>query len=87
MVGEIRDKETAELALQAAFIGHLFLSSLHANNAPATITKLIGIGAQPYLVRATLLGVLAQRLIRRLCPHYKKQLMSMRRLGTNWFIR
>lgn len=72
MVGEIRDKETAEVAVQAALTGHLVLSSLHTNDAPATITRLIDIGAQPYLVGATLLGVLAQRLIRTLCPHCKQ---------------
>ncbi|NKB36769.1 MAG: type II/IV secretion system protein [Gammaproteobacteria bacterium] len=71
MIGEIRDKETAEVAVQAALTGHLVLSSLHTNDAPATITRLIEIGAQPYLVGATLLGVLAQRLIRVLCPHCK----------------
>ncbi len=71
MIGEIRDRETAEIAVQAALTGHLVLSSLHTNDAPATITRLIEIGAQPYLVGATLLGVLAQRLIRVLCPHCK----------------
>jgi general secretion pathway protein E len=72
MVGEIRDKETAEVAVQSALTGHLVLSSLHTNDAPATITRLIEIGAQPYLVGATLLGVLAQRLIRVLCLYCKK---------------
>ena len=71
MVGEIRDKETAEVAIQASLTGHLVLSSLHTNSAPATISRLIEIGAQPYLVGATLRGVLAQRLIRTLCPHCK----------------
>ncbi len=72
MVGEIRDKETAEVAIQASLTGHLVLSSLHTNDAPATISRLIEIGAEPYLVGATLLGVLAQRLIRTLCSHCKK---------------
>jgi len=72
MVGEIRDKETATIAIQAALTGHLVLSSLHTNDAPATITRLMDIGAQPYLLSATLLGVLAQRLIRTLCPHCKQ---------------
>jgi general secretion pathway protein E len=72
MVGEIRDQETAEIAIQASLTGHLVLSSLHTNDAPATISRLIEIGAQPYLVSATLLGILAQRLIRMLCPHCKK---------------
>lgn len=72
MVGEIRDRETAEVAIQAALTGHLVLSSLHTNDAPSSITRLIDIGAQPYLISATLLGVLAQRLVRILCPHCKQ---------------
>jgi len=72
MVGEIRDSETAEVAIQAALTGHLVLSSLHTNSAPASITRLVDLGAQPYLISATLLGVLAQRLIRTLCPHCKQ---------------
>jgi general secretion pathway protein E len=71
MVGEIRDSDTAEVAIQAALTGHLVLSSLHTNDAPSTITRLLDIGAQPYLVGATVLGILAQRLIRVLCPHCK----------------
>jgi len=73
MVGEIRDKETADVAIQAALTGHLVLSSLHTNSAPASITRLQDIGAQPYLIASTLLGVLAQRLIRTLCPHCKQE--------------
>ncbi|MFQ5658947.1 MAG: GspE/PulE family protein [Gammaproteobacteria bacterium] len=72
MVGEIRDRETADVAIQAALTGHLVLSSLHTNDAPSTITRLLDIGAQPYLIGATLLGILAQRLIRTLCPHCKQ---------------
>jgi general secretion pathway protein E len=72
MVGEIRDYETAEIAIQAALTGHLVLSSLHTNDAPSSITRLIDIGAQPFLIGATLLGVMAQRLIRMLCPHCKQ---------------
>jgi general secretion pathway protein E len=72
MIGEIRDQETAEVAIQAALTGHLVLSSLHTNDAPATITRLVDIGAQPYLIAATLLGVIAQRLIRTLCPHCRR---------------
>ena len=72
MVGEIRDSETAEIAIQAALTGHLVLSSLHTNDAPSSITRLIDIGAQPFLISATLLGVMAQRLVRTLCPHCKK---------------
>lgn len=72
MVGEIRDRETAEIAIQAALTGHLVLSSLHTNDAPSSISRLLDIGAQPYLISASLLGVLAQRLIRTLCPHCKQ---------------
>ncbi len=68
MVGEIRDMETAEMAIQASLTGHLVLSTLHTNNAPAAITRLLEVGVKPYLVRLTLLGVMAQRLIRTLCP-------------------
>ena len=72
MVGEIRDRETAEVAIQAALTGHLVLSSMHTNDAPSSITRLLDLGAQPYLISATLLGVLAQRLVRTLCPHCKQ---------------
>jgi len=71
MVGEIRDKETAEMAVQAALTGHLVLSTLHTNDAPSAITRLIEIGLPAYLIKATLLGVMAQRLVRTLCPHCK----------------
>ena len=73
MVGEIRDHETAEIAIQAALTGHLVLSSLHTNDAPSSITRLIDIGVQPFLISASLLGVMAQRLVRTLCPHCKQQ--------------
>ncbi len=72
MVGEIRDKETADVAIQAALTGHLVLSSLHTNDAPSTIMRLIDIGSQPYLIAASLLGIVAQRLVRTLCPHCKE---------------
>ena len=71
MVGEIRDLETAEVAVQAALTGHLVLSTLHTNDAPSAITRMIELGVPAYLLRATLIGVLAQRLVRRLCPHCK----------------
>ncbi|PVY69611.1 general secretion pathway protein E [Tamilnaduibacter salinus] len=73
MVGEIRDLETAEMAVQAALTGHLVLSTLHTNDSPSAITRLIELGIPPYLIRATVLGVMAQRLIRTLCPHCKQQ--------------
>ena len=72
MIGEIRDRETADVAIQAALTGHLVLSTLHTNDAPAAITRLMDVGVQPYLIGATLLGVVAQRLVRRLCPHCKQ---------------
>ena len=71
MVGEIRDAETAEMAIQAALTGHLVLSSLHTNDAPSAITRLLELGVPPYLLNSTLLGVMAQRLARTLCPHCK----------------
>ncbi len=71
MIGEIRDLETAEIAIQAALTGHLVLSTLHTNDAPSAITRLLDLGVPPYLIKATLLGVVAQRLVRRLCPHCK----------------
>ncbi len=71
MIGEIRDKETAEMAIQASLTGHLVISTLHTNDAPSAITRLQDIGVPPYLVNATLLGVMAQRLVRTLCSHCK----------------
>ncbi|MCS6996453.1 MAG: GspE/PulE family protein [Casimicrobiaceae bacterium] len=71
MVGEIRDLATAEMAVQAALTGHLVLSTLHTNDAPGAITRLIDLGVPPYLVNATLIGVMAQRLVRTLCPKCK----------------
>jgi general secretion pathway protein E len=71
MIGEIRDLETAEMAVQAALTGHLVLSTLHTNDAPSAITRLMELGIPPYLIRATVLGVMAQRLARTLCPHCK----------------
>ncbi|CAN5728804.1 type II secretion system ATPase GspE [soil metagenome] len=68
LVGEIRDLETAELATQASLTGHLVLATLHTNDAPSAISRLVDIGIEPYLITSTLLAVLAQRLIRRTCP-------------------
>jgi len=73
MIGEIRDLDTAEMAIQAALTGHLVLSTLHTNDAPSAVTRLLEIGVAPYLINATLLGVVAQRLVRILCPHCKKK--------------
>ena len=71
MVGEIRDLKTAEMAVQAALTGHLVFSTLHTNDAPSAITRAMELGVPPYLINATVLGVLAQRLVRTLCPHCK----------------
>jgi len=71
MVGEIRDQQTAEMAVQAALTGHLVFSTLHTNDAPSAVTRLLELGVPAYLINATLLGVLAQRLVRTLCPQCK----------------
>ena len=73
MIGEIRDLATAEMAIQAALTGHLVLSTLHTNDAPSAVTRMLELGLPPYLINATVLGVMAQRLVRTLCPHCKKQ--------------
>jgi len=73
MVGEIRDLETAEMAIQSALTGHLVLSTLHTNDAPSAVTRLLELGVPPYLLNATLNGVMAQRLVRTLCPHCKQK--------------
>jgi general secretion pathway protein E len=72
MIGEIRDLETAEVAIQAALTGHLVLSTLHTNDAPSAITRMLDLGVPPYLLSATMIGVMAQRLVRILCPHCKQ---------------
>lgn len=71
MIGEIRDLETAEMATQAALTGHLVLSTLHTNDAPSAITRLMELGIPPYLIKATVIGVMAQRLVRTLCDQCK----------------
>ncbi len=74
MVGEIRDLETADMAIQASLTGHLVLSTLHTNDAPSAITRLLDLGVAPYMINATLLGVMGQRLVRTLCPLCKQPL-------------
>ena len=69
MVGEIRDGETAKIAVQAALTGHLVFSTLHTNNAIGTVTRLLDIGIEPFLLAAALRGVVAQRLVRTICPY------------------
>lgn len=72
MIGEIRDKDTAEIAIHSSLTGHLVLSTLHTNDAPSAATRLVDIGVEPYLLASSLIGVLAQRLVRKLCPKCKK---------------
>jgi type IV pilus assembly protein PilB len=74
MVGEIRDAETAQIATQAALTGHLVFSTLHTNDAISAVTRLVNMGVEPYLVAAILRGVLAQRLVRKICPHCKAEI-------------
>ena len=73
MIGEVRDKETLEAAIQASLTGHLVLATLHTNDAPSAITRMIQMGAENYMVADSLVGVVAQRLVRRICPHCKKE--------------
>ncbi|HLO96288.1 MAG TPA: type II secretion system ATPase GspE, partial [Burkholderiaceae bacterium] len=72
MIGEIRDFETAQIAIQASLTGHLVLATLHTNDAPSAVTRLIDMGVEPFLLSSSLLGVLAQRLVRKLCPQCKR---------------
>ncbi|WP_079979189.1 type II secretion system ATPase GspE [Candidatus Protochlamydia sp. R18] len=85
MVGEVRDKETAEIAIQAALTGHLVLSTLHTNDAPSAITRLVDMGIEPYLLSSCIVGVLAQRLVRRICSDcketYEPSLRELQSLG------
>ncbi|CAM2832221.1 GspE/PulE family protein [Hathewaya histolytica] len=76
MVGEIRDEETAQIAVRASITGHFVLSTLHTNDAPSTITRLIDMGLESYLVADAVVGIIAQRLVRRICPYCKEQVMS-----------
>lgn len=73
MIGEIRDTETAEIAIQAALTGHLVLSTLHTNDAPSAIPRLIDMGIEPYLISSTIAGVLTQRLVRKVCPNCRER--------------
>ena len=73
MVGELRDSETAQIAIQASLTGHLVLATVHTNDAPSTVARLIDMGVEPFLLSSSLLGVLAQRLVRKLCPHCKRR--------------
>lgn len=85
MVGEIRDKETADIAIQASLTGHLVFSTLHTNDAPSAFTRLLDMEVEPFLISSTVIGVLAQRLIRKLCSHcreaYQPEATILRELG------
>lgn len=87
MVGEVRDLATAEMAVQAALTGHLVFSTLHTNDAPSAITRLMELGVPNYLINATMLGVLAQRLVRTLCPHCKQPDESVTRERLDEFVK
>ncbi len=73
MIGEVRDLATAEMAIQAALTGHLVFTTLHTNDAPSAITRLLELGVPSYLIKATVIGIMAQRLVRVLCPHCKRE--------------
>ena len=72
MIGEIRDLETAQIAVQSALTGHLVLSTVHTNDAASTVNRLLDMGVEDYLLTSTMIGILAQRLVRKLCPHCKE---------------
>ena len=76
MVGEIRERETAEIAVQAALTGHLVLSTLHTNDSVGAITRMIDMGIEPYLLSSALIGVVAQRLVRTICPSCKTSFLA-----------
>jgi type IV pilus assembly protein PilB len=73
LVGEIRDEETAQTAIQASLTGHLVFSTLHTNDAPSAITRLVDIGVQPFLVASSVMGIMAQRLVRKVCPKCRQR--------------
>ncbi|HEX7667150.1 MAG TPA: ATPase, T2SS/T4P/T4SS family, partial [Polyangiaceae bacterium] len=72
MVGEIRDKETVDIAINASLTGHLVLSTIHTNDAAGAVTRMVDMGVEPFLIRSSVIGILAQRLVRVLCPHCKE---------------
>ncbi len=87
MVGEIRDIDTASIAIQSALTGHLVFSTLHTNDAPSAVTRLINMGVEPFLISASLIGVMAQRLIRVVCEHCKESYEPSRALLDKWGIK
>ena len=84
MIGEIRDLETAQIAVQASLTGHLVLATLHTNDATSAVTRLADMGVEPYLVASSLLGVLAQRLVRTLCPACRRRARRRRASRSSW---
>lgn len=76
MIGEMRDQETAEIAIRAAITGHLVLSTLHTNDSASTVSRLVDMGVAPYMLASSLIGIVAQRLVKKICPHCKKPRMS-----------
>jgi general secretion pathway protein E len=77
MIGEIRDLETAQIAVQSALTGHLVLSTVHTNDAPSTVNRLLDMGVEDYLLTSTIVGIEAQRLVRTLCPNCKEQYRAL----------
>ncbi len=84
MVGEIRDRETAEIAIHASMTGHLVLSTLHTNDAASAVTRLVEMDIEAFLVRSTVIGILAQRLVRVLCPHCKEEYERLHSSCNSW---
>ena len=84
LVGETRDKETAENAIQASLTGHLVFSTIHTNDSPTAFTRLVDMGIEPFLVASSLMAVLAQRLVRTLCPHCKRPTHQPRATWRRW---
>ena len=87
LIGEIRDRETAEIAIQSSLTGHLVFSTLHTNDAASAVTRLIDMGIEPFLVTSSVIAIIAQRLVRVLCPHCKEEYVpdkeSLANLGLN----
>jgi general secretion pathway protein E len=84
MIGEMRDGETARIAVQSALTGHLVLSTLHTNDAPGSVTRLLDMGVEDYLVTSTVNGILAQRLVRKLCPHCRAPYLALAEVVSRW---
>ncbi|UCD15307.1 MAG: Flp pilus assembly complex ATPase component TadA, partial [Candidatus Omnitrophota bacterium] len=86
MIGEIRDSETADIAIKAALTGHLVLSTLHTTTSAGSVTRLINMGVEPFLLSSTLIGVLTQRLVRRLCPKCRQELEVSKSIREKYLI-